>query len=290
MARKTDQLLGVIDQAKGASEFELAIEEITRDGYTILEDVLCDSDLEFLTSGDLERIYEAQCTEIGGHERMLEIGEDGSVKHLYYYDPLYAQLLKKELPVSIAKHFLGEKISLYLQNAILNSPGVENPASVWHRDLPYQHYVSDSPLAITTLYVIDEFTPQTGGTWVLPGSHKFGEFPSEAYVSKHRHQLSAPAGAAIVFDSMLYHQAGYNQSTGMRRSIGQTFTVPIIRPQMNSPALLEGRYSDDAFLNMVFSYGYVSAESALDYRLKRLPLGAERVHPGRGKRLSNIGE
>ena len=290
MARKTDQLLGVIDQAKGISEFELAIEEIARNGYTILEDVLSDSDLEFLTSGDLERIYEAQCTEIGGHETMLEIGEDGSVKHLYYYDAFYAQLLKKELPVSIAKHFLGEKISLYLQNAILNSPGVENPASVWHRDLPYQHYVSDSPLAITTLYVIDEFTPQTGGTWVLPGSHKFAEFPSQAYVSRHKHQLSAPAGSAIVFDSMLYHQAGYNQSMDMRRSIGQTFTVPIIRPQMNSPTLLEGRYSEDAFLNMVFSYGYISAESALDYRLKRLPLGAERLHPGRGKRLSNIGE
>ena len=95
MARKTDQLLGVTDQAKVASEFELAIEEITRDGYTILEDILSDADLEFLTSGDLERIYEAQCTEIGGHEKMLEIGEDGSVKHLYYYDPLYAQLLKK---------------------------------------------------------------------------------------------------------------------------------------------------------------------------------------------------
>ena len=290
MARKTDQLLGVIDQAKVTSEFDLAIEEITRNGYTILTGVLSDSDLEFLTSGDLERIYETQCREIGGHEKMLEIGEDGSVKHLYYYDPFYVELLKKEFPVSIAKHFLGEKISLYLQNAIMNSPGVENPASVWHRDLPYQHYVSDSPLAITTLYVIDEFTPQTGGTWVLPGSHKFGEFPSEAYVSRHRHQLSAPAGSAIVLDSMLYHQAGYNQSTGMRRSIGQTFSVPIIRPQIKSPALLGGRYSDDAFLNMVFSYDFDSAESALDYRLKRLPLGAERVDPGSGKRLSNIGQ
>ena len=87
MARKTDQLLGVIDQAKVTNRLELAIEEITRGGYTILEGVLSDSDLEFLTSGDLERIYGAQCSEIGGHERMLEIGEDGSVKHLYYYDP-----------------------------------------------------------------------------------------------------------------------------------------------------------------------------------------------------------
>lgn len=58
MARKTDQLLGVIDQAKVTSEFDLAIEEITRNGYTILTGVLSDSDLEFLTSGDLERIYD----------------------------------------------------------------------------------------------------------------------------------------------------------------------------------------------------------------------------------------
>ena len=76
MARKTDQLLGVIDQAKVTSEFELAIEEITRSGYTILKGVLSDSDLEFLTSGDLERIYEAQCKEIGGPHPQTGLSAD----------------------------------------------------------------------------------------------------------------------------------------------------------------------------------------------------------------------
>jgi ectoine hydroxylase-related dioxygenase (phytanoyl-CoA dioxygenase family) len=290
MAKKTDQLLGISDRAKVTSEFELAIEEIRRNGYSVIEGVLTGSDLEILHAGALERIYDVQCEEIGGEDVMLEIGEDGSVKHLYSYDPFFIGLLKKEVPLSLTKHFLGDKFSLYLQNAIMNYPTVENPASVWHRDLPYQHYVSDRPLSITTLYVIDEFSPETGGTWVLPGSHTNSDFPSEVYVNKHKRQLSAPAGSAIVFDSMLYHQAGFNQSNNIRRSIGQTFTVPIIRPQMNSPALLAGEYSDDPFLRMIFSYDYTSADSALAYRQKRLPMGSERVDPGAGKRLANIGE
>ena len=219
MTKKTDTLLGVSEQFTAVNDVDVAVEEIERNGYTILDNVLSDAELIYLYDGVLERIYRIQCEEIGGEDVMLKIGEDGSVKHLFSYDDFFVQMLTKEPPFSIIKSFLGENISLYLQNAIMNFSGVENPASVWHRDLPYQHYVSDSPLALTSLYVVDEFNSDTGGPFVLSGSHKFGKFPSSQFVERHAQQICAPVGSVLLFDSMLYHQAGYNRSNKVRRAI-----------------------------------------------------------------------
>ena len=162
MVKKNNVLLGVSERSTATNETKLAIEEIQRNGYTILENVLSDSEICYLHNGILERIYEVQCKEIGGEDVMREIGEDGSVKHLFSYDDFFVKLLTKEYPLSLTQSILGENISLYLQNAIINFPKVENPASVWHRDLPYQHYVSDRPLALTSLYVVDEFNYPLG--------------------------------------------------------------------------------------------------------------------------------
>ena len=288
MTKKTDTLLGVSEQSMAVNDVDIAVEEIERNGYTILDNVLSDAELIYLYDGVLERIYRIQCEEIGGEDVMLKIGEDGSVKHLFSYDDFFVQMLTKEPPFSIIKSFLGENISLYLQNAIMNFSGVENPASVWHRDLPYQHYVSDSPLALTSLYVVDEFNSDTGGPFVLSGSHKFGKFPSSQFVERHAQQICAPVGSVLLFDSMLYHQAGYNRSDKVRRAISQTFTVPIIRPQIDIPVLLDGKYSDDPILRKLFSYDYRSSESALAYRQRRIPAGSQRVVPGQGKRLTSI--
>jgi ectoine hydroxylase-related dioxygenase (phytanoyl-CoA dioxygenase family) len=165
-----------------------------------------------------------------------------------------------------------------LQNGVINVPvtGDEQNAGYWHRDLNYQHFVSTRPVSMSALFCVDDFSEETGGTRVLPTSHKSESFPSEEFVLKHEIGIDAPAGSAIVFDSMLYHRGGHNRSSVVRRAINHMYTIPFIKQQISLPKILKGRFSDDPFLSKFLGYESEPNESVVDFRVRRL----ERVASG----------
>ena len=189
------------------------------------------------------------------------------------------------------KFFLGESFIINLQNAIINYPQIDNPASIWHRDLPYQHFTCSRPLSITVLHIVDDFNEETGGTIVLPGSHQYAEFPSTEFALKYKQQISAKAGSALVLDSMIYHQAGYNRSNQVRRAIAHIYTLPLIKQQISYPQLLRGLYEDDPVLNKLLGYDSEPPENVLKYREERLYKkgGHQRTKVGEG-RMRRINE
>ena len=105
----------------------------------------------------------------------------------------------------------------------------------WHRDLPYQHFISSKPLAISTIYCVDDFTYKNGGTYFLPYSHKNERFPSENFIEKNAIQLECKKGSYIIFDSMLYHCGGFNNSLKSRRAINHIYNIPFLKQQINIP-------------------------------------------------------
>ncbi len=64
------------------------------------------------------------------------------------------------------------KYVLNQQNGVVNPPGESYNQASWHRDLPHQHFVSSSPLAVNALFCLDDFVAANGATFVLPASHK----------------------------------------------------------------------------------------------------------------------
>jgi len=270
---KLKMTVGISEISKLETLEDLHIEEITRNGYTLLENALSGEEVAFLQSGKLEEIYQQQLNDIGGEEKLNEMGDQFSIKHLLAYDEFFVKFLIHPKILKILEHFLGEFYILHLQNGVLNYPGVHHPAALWHRDFVYQHYTSSKPLGIGALFVIDDFNDETGGTMFLPGSHKFDAFPSSEYVNKHNKQISAKAGSILVFDSMMFHQAGFNQSPHVRRALNQIYTIPLIKQQISLPRLLKGKYSNDPVLGKLLGYGCESANDAMDYRLTRLKRG-----------------
>ena len=269
MDESLDVFKGVKESFEPHDEVDCHAEEIIRNGHTVLENVLNKEQLQSLRQR-MDELYEEQTREVGGEEALLEIGDSDSVKHLLVLDEMFLPLLKSELMLSVVKRFLGDYFILNLQNGILNRPKVYNPASLWHRDLFYQHYSSSRPLAISTLFCIDDFTEETGGTFILPGSHKHDVFPSPSFALKHQAQLTVKAGSILIFDSMMFHRCGYNKSSNMRRSISQIFTLPPFKQQISLPKALEGKYSDDPFLRRVLGYDSETADSLKDWRSVRI--------------------
>jgi ectoine hydroxylase-related dioxygenase (phytanoyl-CoA dioxygenase family) len=160
---------------------------------------------------------------------------------------------------------------LHLQNGIINMPNEEHHQSSWHRDLPYQNWTSSEPLACNVYCCIDDFNSETGGTYMLPFSQQFNSAPSIQYMEKYAAQVNAPAGSVILFNSMMFHKAGYNKSKDKtRRGINQMYVKPIISQQIDLPRFLNGKYADDEFLSMLFGYKTQLAKSVSEYRSQRI--------------------
>jgi len=217
----------------------------------------------------LERVLARQAEEFGGGERLAAIGDAATVRCPLVYDDAFVRLAAAPPLLAVCRALLGDYIVLMQQNGVINPPSQSHTQVAYHRDLPYQHFTSSRPLAVSALFCVDPFTPETGATTVLPASQHMEQFPSAAVAEALDVPVVAPPGSFIVFDSMLFHRAGANRSGRPRRAVNQVFTIPLIAQQISLPDALGGRYADDPALARLFGYDTVPARSVLHWRQRR---------------------
>ncbi len=244
-------------------------EEIRNIGYTVVESGLSVDELHLIRQ-KIDNIYEQQVREMGGEDVLQRINDADLVRCIIGYDDYFLTLATHPLIMEVTRKLLGENFILMAQNAIINRPVDEHYQVTWHRDLNYQHYVSSRPLGLSALYAVDDFSAETGGTWLIPASHKSEPFPSEDFVRRHRTQISARAGAILLIDPMVYHRAGVNRSGRLRRSINHIYTVPMLQQQISLPSMLGGKFSDDPFLRMFLGYDTETGRSVKQWRMRKL--------------------
>jgi len=261
-----------------ADEVDLLVEEISTAGYTVIESGFTADELQLIRK-KIDELYEVQVREIGGEERLQQINDADLVRCIIGYDHYFLKLAAHPPIMEVTRKVLGENFILMSQNAIINRPADAHYQLTWHRDLNYQHYISSRPLAFSALYAIDDFSVETGGTWLIPGSHKVEEFPSEDYVRRHGIQISAPAGSILLFDAMVYHRAGANRSGNLRRSVNHIYCVPMIQQQINLPNMLKGKFSDDPFLAMFLGYETATGASVKEWRARKLARAEQTAKP-----------
>ena len=264
----SDKSYGVTLQTYLNNELDGITEELRINGYSLLENVLPIEEL-IICREKLDTIYENQKIHFG-EDNLIKIKEKNLARCLLVYDDYFLSLATNKRILDIIEKVLGNYFILHLQNGIINIPNEEHHQSSWHRDLPYQNFVISKPLSINALYCIDDFTIDSGSTFILPNSHREESVPSSQYIEKHSKQLIAKAGSVFLFDSMLFHKAGYNSSTFVRRAINNVYTAPILKQQINLPEYLQGKYSDDVFLSKFLGYQSNSALSDVEWREKRL--------------------
>jgi ectoine hydroxylase-related dioxygenase (phytanoyl-CoA dioxygenase family) len=240
------------------------VEELRNTGYCVIPDALLTEELETARQR-LDATYQIQVRERG--VAFLEsIQERDLARMPFAQDDWFLKLVMHEKVLHLVRSVLGEYVILHLQNGILNQPDNRHHQSSWHRDLPYQDWTSSKPLAVSALHCLDDFTHETGGTQVLPHSHRFEKFPSDSYVNRFQSQIEAPAGSVILFDSMLYHRAGNNTSGRIRRGINHVYTIPLLKQQIDIPAALKGAYADDPVLSRLLGYSSAPPHSVRDWR------------------------
>jgi ectoine hydroxylase-related dioxygenase (phytanoyl-CoA dioxygenase family) len=256
------------------SAIELRMEELKHRGFSVLTGAVAPPVLAEARER-LDAVYERQVCETGA-SILAQINEQDLARCPLAYDPFFLRFAN-DLEVTRAAHSLigGKYILLHLQNGIINRPGQKHHQTHWHRDLPYQEFVSSRPLAIGALFCIDDFTVETGCTYVLPVSHRAETFPSAAYVEAHEYPVEAAAGSVILFDAMLFHRAGYNSSARVRRGLNHVYSTPMIRQQIE--------FLDDVDWSHPF-FQEEAVRSLLGYNL-RLPRSAREFRRQRAARF-----
>lgn len=260
---------GVYERHKNESETDVYIEEMRRDGFTVLKNVLTQEEVAY-TRTALDEIYRRQVEEFGLDNLKL-LKDCYIVRSMLAYDDFFLHRIAcndKILPV--VKKMIGNNLSLSSQVGILSPPDDILYQTAWHRELQYQHFTISRPIAMQSLLCIDPFNASTGGTFFIPGSHLHEPFPSDEYANKHQIQIIANPGDAVIFDALTYHRAGINTSPAVRRAINNLYTLPIIQQQINFSRMMDGRFKDDPFLAGLLGYRWETSDSVLDWRQSHL--------------------
>ena len=116
-------------------------------------------------------------------------------------------------------------------SGMVNHPG--NDRGYWHADWPYNQTnaahipapYADAVSKLSSLWMLTEFSPETGGTLVLPGSHRAPTNPSGGGMIDREAphpaevQVSGSAGSVVLLDSRLWHCVAVNQSRAPRLAL-----------------------------------------------------------------------
>ena len=240
---------GVVKTTKKEGPFWLQIEQLRRQGYTVLS-----SDLPSEILGEISDKFNTASKQ--HREIVLNKVEEQSIRTLFAFDQCFLRLAQNSRLMTVLSEIFDTKFMLNQQNGLVNPPNAKYSEARWHRDLPYQHFVSTKPLGISAVFCIDDFHSENGSTCVLPYSHLFEKFPSDEYVELHQLPITAHAGDFILWDAMTYHKGGQNISDTVRRGFNSFYSIPLIRHQID-PTYLNYPYrlskEDEAFLG--FNYG-----------------------------------
>jgi hypothetical protein len=253
---------GVLKQNTVGNNIDKVVEEIVNLGFSVIHSGLSDEEIQSLSS-KFDFLH-AQYLKIYGSKYLESIDELNSIRLPLIFDRAFIDLATNKNVLNVVERLIVGKFMLNQQNGIVNPPGKKYNQGAWHRDLPYQHFISSRPIAISALYCVDDFTKDNGATHVLPASHKQEPFPSDEYTLEHSAQITARAGSFIMMDGMTFHRGGVNTARTKRRAINHIYTIPHIKQLIDIPALL-GEEVMDAYVQELLGYRYGLPRSIDDF-------------------------
>lgn len=255
---------GITKRTTVADVLDEKVEELQITGYTLLESEFAPPEIAALKArlAEIDALQQRESGSILTHDAFI-------VRCPLAYDEMFLSVATHAPLMELCRRVLGENFVLLQQNGIINRPDRGNYQSRWHRDLSYQHFVASRTLALNALLCLDDFTSETGGTFVLPATHLQEDFPSDSFVRRHEIPATAKAGAFLVLNALLFHRAGQNCSTRNRCGINHVIGLPLLAQQIDIPRAINTDHSQDPFLSRYLGYRWNPAPDVTAWRSRR---------------------
>lgn len=244
-------------------------ESLHRNGYAIVPTGM-DAEAIQYAKDRLDALYKQQCEQVGGEDRLKLMKDANIARSICAFDKCFLDMAMLPIIQQVAKATLGEYVTLYSQNGIINHPGTNHQQFTWHRDLNYQHWTSSRMLSLSALIALDPFNESTGGTYLLPSSHRDEVFPSDSFVRANQKVAHANPGDIIFFDAMLFHRTGANQSNIIRRAVNHIIVPPFMKQQYSFPNMMKDQGITDAETLQFLGFGMETAPDVHSWRMSKL--------------------
>ncbi len=243
-------------------------EELDILGYTVIENVLSKEELETIKKKVFE-VYDLQRKETEPFFNLDDTEERNIARVPFIYDDYFYNFIDHPKVMPLIREMLGNYYVLFGQNAVIVEPEVTHSMSRWHRDLSHMNFVADPPIAINVFFAITDFNEKTGGTKLVPHSHRIPYQPSVEFLEDHGVSVVAPAGSIFFFNTMMYHRTGSNNSDGVRIGLSHMYTKYFVKQQMDIPALLNHKAPEDPYMQMLLGFDSWVPTNVLEYRKVR---------------------
>lgn len=168
------------------------------------------------------------------HKNGVANDADLTVHHLVGQKDSFLECIDRMEPLMpYIKDYFGGNFILNSFGGAINTKKHTSYAQRVHRDI--RSFSGDMPLMLNTLIMLDEFTEQNGATYMLSGSHKAEEKPSNEEFYAKAERAVGPAGSILIFNSNVWHAGGNNMTEHQRRSVTPMYCKPFIRQQFDYP-------------------------------------------------------
>jgi ectoine hydroxylase-related dioxygenase (phytanoyl-CoA dioxygenase family) len=231
--------------------------ELKEQGYTIIRNLIEEDLLDLLRNALDEAFIEHRQTQLSNNN---DIKTNGVALHVLLSNPIFIgfleELEKKNFFTFLSETFFNSKCIINSFSGLNNLPNQPNFSAVVHRDLRF--YSGDVPIMLNCLLMVDDFTIENGGTYLLPYSHLKEEKPSDEEFFKNAIQAVGKKGDMIIFNANVWHSSAPNTTQGDRRAIPITVSKSFMKQLLDYPRAIGYDRMDEFSLELQQLLGYHS--------------------------------
>ena len=231
--------------------------ELKDQGYTIIRNLIDDNWLDLLRNGLDKAFIEHRQTQLNNGN---DIHTDGVALHVLLSNPIFISFLEELQNTGFFK-FLSE--SFFDSKCIINSfsgldnlPNQPNFSAIVHRDLRF--YSGDFPIMLNCLLMVDDFTIENGGTYLLPYSHLNKRKPSDEEFFQTAIQAVGKKGDMLIFNANVWHSSAPNTTQDHRRAIPITVSKSFMKQLLDYPRAIGYDNIDEFSFELQQLLGYHS--------------------------------
>ena len=194
------------------AELEDVLATLKRDGFCVLKSVIPQAEVGGVRDSVLKTVRE--------HTFMPP--PNGVVTGLLRKDQSMAPYLAQPRIMAVIERLFGDHARISMLTGLVNGPGIKRGPV--HADWPFNqnaraHVQAPYPdvlMNMVTMWMLTDYTPENGGTLVIPGSHRRDYAPKHGTkydpMSKYEGEihLQGKAGDVGLFDARTWHATAEN--------------------------------------------------------------------------------
>ncbi|MFP6585000.1 MAG: phytanoyl-CoA dioxygenase family protein [Candidatus Hydrogenedentota bacterium] len=221
----------VLPQPEVTNDLEQAKEDLLEYGMCLLGDALSPEEVDLLrTKLDAQAAAER---DLGDLTPASAKTTKQSVSNMPNKGKEFLELVERRSADELGTMLLGKDFLISSITGMVFHGPTDEPQML-HRDQGQVPATAGFPAVVNMFWLLDDVTPERGGTCVIPGSHRW---PAEHQVTpptpELASQISAPAGSLFAFDGRMWHGTGINREGHPRRNITTLLCLPWMRQQEN---------------------------------------------------------